>query len=1323
MYNLNHNPHKRESKRRKKRNPKQCEKAMKKNLTLMTCLLLLLGVAQANAAYTNPESGKVYRIHNGKSAKVIGEDGIARELVSVDAQVDDFKQLWLLQESGSGFLVQNAYSGQYLQACAQQSTQIYPTGTAKTTMYIKKESGTGHSIGQASGAYLHLDNGNNIVRWWDAANTASQWHFEEVNVSAEAISLQQAAFQAFYAEYQAKLELMDHIGEYNAALPTFFTDLTCTELLPTYAAMSDEELCAAMSALPATLQEMAVKIKNDAWGHREEEFRIRNYKAYSDPDYWAEKLYTKKYGRINNPTGVYGNAGDVLYVFVGSDIPNGATLKAEIISGTSIQGEAVALKKGLNMVPVKKDYSNLFIQYIGETSLTSDVLITDYPELKIHVEQGVVNGFWDKAQHTDADWVDMSKNLFSGDVVQVKGERIMFHMSRYYITQCCPSTITDAIGWWDDMTRWQQDMLGIEDVRLSKFNNLNCAISLTTGYQSATHYRTQYAEDYIVNLLPYEKMMSNADNCWGPAHENGHVHQAAIQSVGTSEVSNNFFSNLTLFKLGRYTSRGNANDVIFNDYAEHKPYILRDGAITLRSFWQLYLYFHEVLGDETFYPRVFKAMRATPMKARDPQYYANYVNGNEDLLIFAKVCCDVAQMDLSEFFRFWGYLEITDKQHIGDYGDFYLTTRKSDVEEFLAHAAQYPKAPSIIFVEDRVKAEKRTDGVSGNKQHHGNAVAVGSAGDVGHYTDFKDTSVKAEGYLYNKSGTKITITGGTGAVGFKVYAKADGALLYGSNRLAFTLPTEAAAQEIVIVAAQADGTDVPVKTVAEGGNESQQYDALKNNIAEAKKVIAMSDPSGSKPGYYYGSVVKALQALLAEATAAYDSKDQSAHTYGEWATLLAAEMQRIVALTDAKQVIYAANWYSLTNANYTNYSMGTSGTKLRCTISDPAQSDAKQWAFEPSGAANTYYIINKETGKYISTIGQSAQVTATATTTSDAIPFVVTDNGDGTFTINDAEQNYGALHCDAAKAVVGWTASATASHWTLICTKDGQREVFQAELEALIARAEEIFNELIADYDVNMSAEAMAICSDVTPLVGADTLLAWARNLQEYVFLNYNADCLLVDCVDNVQGMVDAITALIADLAVSYRKALYLPEVSTDEQVVLYYIRNLEDGFYCYEEKENARYLGYLRAKEVEAPANDNELLWYFLPAGTDSTFYMVNYATHQGMYNVSGKSYVTVLSGGTAEAFKLTADEVAGGFVISAADGKTWYCSSSYYVQTSKTKQALWKFVKAGTAASIDTETFTTDEAEPLYDLQGRRIASPVKGIYLRSGQKVIIK
>lgn len=1290
-------------------------------------LLAIVASAIQLLAYVTPESGKVYRIHNVKSEKVIGEDCIARQLASVDAAGnDDFKQLWLLKESSNGYTIQNAYSGQYLHPCAQQSTQIYPTGAEEAVMYLTQVSGTQYAIGQASGAYLHLDGSNNIVRWWDKDNTSSQWQFEEVKVSEEAISLQQAAFQEFYAEYQAKLELMEHLDEYNALLPTFFTDLTCTELQPSYAQMDDAALRTAMAALPASLQDIAIKVKNQSWGHREEEFRIRDYKAYSDADYWGEVLYTKKYSRINNPTGVYGNAGDVLYIFVGDDIPQGTTLQAEIISGSGIQGTAYNLTKGLNMVPTVKDFSNLFIQYVGNTSLESDVLITDYPELKIHVEQGVVNGFWNIEEHDDADWVDMMTNLATADVFQVKGERMMFHMSRHYMKMYCPNTITDAIGWWDDMTRWQQDMLGIEDVRLKKFNNLGCAISLTSGYQSATHYRTQYLDSYIGNLLPYENMMSNADNCWGPAHENGHVHQAAIQSVGTSEVSNNFFSNLTMNKLGKYTSRGMANSQIFEDYANHTPYILRDGATTLRSFWQLYLYFHEAKVDTTFYPRVLQAMRATPMKARDPKYYAMSVYGNEDLLLFAKACCDVAQLDLSEFFRFWGYLELTDKQHIGDYGDFYLTTRQSDVDEFLAHAAQYPKAPSIIFIEDRVKPIPRTDGGEGNKLSHGNAVSASEAGDLGHYTDYMDTSVKAEGYLFSKAGAKVTITEGTGALGFKVYAKADDALLYGSNKLSFTLPDEVAAQDIYIVAAQADGTDVPVPTTAEGGDEEQQYAALAAAIKQAKATMAMSDETGMKVGYYFASAVEALDILLGDAQAAYDNKDQSAHSYGEWATLLDEEMLRIAAATDNKQTIYAANWYVLHNANYSSYSMATSGTKLRCTVADPATNDAKQWAFEPAGDG-IYYIRCKSTGNYISSIGQSVQAMATATKTADAVKFTVTDNGNGTFTINDASQQYGALHCDAGKSVVGWTADAKASTWYLTCVVDEQSEVFDAQLNALMARAEEILSNLITDYSTEMDGSNMTLQSDVTPLVNVDTLQAWAGELQGYVFLHNWADCRLVDCYDNVPALINTITTLIDNIVAGYSKPLYLPETSTEEEYVLYYISPVGSDLYLSYEKSAPRYLTYLRALEYtpnySVEYDDAAYLWYFLPGAADGQFYIENYEVRCGAYAVSGKSNIAVdpAVNTPAVSFVITPDDAQGGYVVSTVEGTNWTTNTSNYVQTSDKKSVLWKFTMVGRSTGI--APVTTEPDAELYDLMGRRVTTPTSGIYIRGGQKVIIR
>ena len=37
--------------------------------------------------------------------------------------------------------------------------------------------------------------------------------------------------------------------------------------------------------------------------------------------------------------------------------------------------------------------------------------------------------------------------------------------------------------------------------------------------------------------------MAAEDNAWGPAHEIGHVHQAAINWASSTESSNNLFSN------------------------------------------------------------------------------------------------------------------------------------------------------------------------------------------------------------------------------------------------------------------------------------------------------------------------------------------------------------------------------------------------------------------------------------------------------------------------------------------------------------------------------------------------------------------------------------------------------------------------------------------------------------------------------------------------------------------------------------------------------------------------------------------------------------
>ena len=119
-----------------------------------------------------------------------------------------------------------------------------------------------------------------------------------------------------------------------------------------------------------------------------------------------------------------------------------------------------------------------------------------------------------------------------------------------------PYDILSAINLWDDIIGWQQELMGIEDVRPSQVNNHIFAISPEGSYMWASDYRVAFVYTYLDNILLRDNVMAAKDNAWGPAHEIGHVHQKAINWPGSTESSNNLFSNYILYKLGKYCSRG-----------------------------------------------------------------------------------------------------------------------------------------------------------------------------------------------------------------------------------------------------------------------------------------------------------------------------------------------------------------------------------------------------------------------------------------------------------------------------------------------------------------------------------------------------------------------------------------------------------------------------------------------------------------------------------------------------------------------------------------------------------------------------------------------
>ncbi len=1109
---------------------------------LFTTLIVMLCMSASLQAQSFPQDSTVYRLVNaGRTNAVMTEDVAAHNIYCADKGGDDsYNQLWLFKKNGSGWNIQNVFTGQYVQN--QNTTYaLFTTAATPVTLYVSENStisGKYNIVNSSGGNWgMHCDASYNVVPWYSGSETpgGSEWILEKVEISIDEFNEARKKYDEFNGVLNNKDEII-------ANFTRFFENDECTTLKNEYISMSDEELESAMSGCGSTLVEIAKKIKNNSWGNREKEFRVHTYEPYSNPDHWAEIINTKMYSWLSNPTGIYANTADVVYVFVGKEPKEGSTLEIDAISGNSHIGTRTALKKGMNIIPVARDAQSLFIIYTADTRKTYS--LSDFESIPIHIEGGVVNGYWDKGRHNDEDWVDITRNLSTHKYMLVKGEHVLFFMNKQYLTadNCCRNTISDAIGWWDNMAVWQQELMGIEDYKPSHFNNKLCAVTTSTGYQSAGNYTTNYAETYINNLLPYKNVMSNGDNAWGPAHENGHVHQYAINMIACSEVSNNLFSNRTIYGLGKYMSRGGKISEIADAYMGNIAWPARDGGLTLRMYWQLYLYYHVAGNNPEFYPTLFKLLREDPMK-KTAGGTVNY--GRKDLLHFVKKCCEASGENMTDFFEAWGFFVPMTSAEFGDYGTYVLTSSKSMIKDAKEIIAKYPKrAGAIQFIEDRVLPVPRTDGVEGNKLANG--VAVGEAGDVGHYTSFAPDSmnVVAQGYVYSKAGKNIVISKGKGAVGFKVY-DSDSTLITFSNKYSIILSDENATKNIFVTAVAANGTETVIKSKNEG-TEEEQLEALNDALASAQIILNLKDSGNKYVGYYYESALLQLISLTDSSRAAIDNKDQSVHTYGYWATLLDKEINSILSQgNDIKVKIYSGNSYQLENVKYPGYTMYYNSGSVICKPGTNSPK-SRSFTFVTTNKSNEYYITGN--GYYINNVATSTLTTMKGTSKNTAVKFTIGEVGNAKYYICKTGDNMNSLHCDASKNVVGWSTTADASHWKIVAV-DQKKEKADAEaLNQLIDEATSVYN-LIVDtlntetisFNKGIEVISETLADDVTTMM---QLVAESENV---ISKKYYNEC---------PALIEKLTAIIAVVNSGYTVSTGIGDVLFDEETsVIYDVR------------------------------------------------------------------------------------------------------------------------------------------------------------------------
>lgn len=570
-----------------------------------------------------------------------------------------------------------------------------------------------------------------------------------------------------------------------------FIDITCSELKAT---ATEEDI----EQLPVPFKLVANQLKSNTYNEYEKEFRIHEYEPYSNPSYWSKELMTKEYGRLDNPMGISVQKGEEIIVLVGDTQGNPVYLRSiwdktmgqnPTYNQTDINGNTYMLSPGVNKITMKEQ-GQLFLLYNTDLNKSKK-------NIKVHVlpGSGKVTGYFDLKTHKTN---EKYKELLAKSTHKyfcVKGEKIIFYFHRSKMNEYVPNEILSAINLWDDIIRWEQELMGIENVCPELFNNHIFAISPEGSYMWATDGHIGFVYTKLKDILLKDNVMAQKDNAWGPAHEIGHIHQRAINWPSSTESSNNLFSNYILYKLGKYCSRGRELSALAEARCVKKQgwwnmgtstHMNEDTEIHMRMNWQLWNYYHRCGYKPDFWPTLFKLLREDRITESNP---------GEGQLKFAMKACEAANEDLTEFFEHWGFFETVDTE-IEQYGKWKYTVTQDMITKAKEYMKKFPKPKHVIYY-----LEDRKNGDVGIENY--------KVGDVGHYSQFKDNQKITKEIKYTLSGKQITISNGEQAVAFEV--KRNNKLLYFSNHLSFNLPASVATNDLQLFAVQADGERKPIK--------------------------------------------------------------------------------------------------------------------------------------------------------------------------------------------------------------------------------------------------------------------------------------------------------------------------------------------------------------------------------------------------------------------------------------------------------------------------------------------------------------------------------
>lgn len=830
---------------------------------------VLQNIAAKTGYVSELQEGVYYRLVSYYGRAMTDAEALGDDISTQPIDASDIAQYWTLVKDGSNWRIQNVLTQRFIQRQTATSTPYRSTTQAnidqlnlKVNFAFTALSSKWESLwriaypGDSQGLHDANSQNHNVVLWSTSAD-ASVWTIQQVEVSQDAID----AARERLAEYESTIGAFKELEKQKTALQTalnnLFEDKACTTLKADIAALSDDDLAANadFAQLTDEMKAMVLKIKNETWqqftntstGYTagyEKFFRIADYHVYSHDEEMANAsnfTMSNPFGRLSGPTGIVANKGDVIYIYVSANPRTQAELYLEAVgtdgvSGNHPTGALSQLKAGLNLLQFTEQ-KMLYVLYRIKSGATGTYRqLSRHDDITVHIEGGQLNGYWDATRGmTNADWKLLQQQLLKASpFVNLKTERLVFQMDRDLVVAAEPNEMEGLMHIWNTICANEDRFMGVEDFE-GRYNNIWNAFSGASSYMHSTTRGTWYTESTIPTVMNYNKMRTGGGNLWGPSHEIGHNHQGSINVIGTTESSNNLFSNINTFESGILNSRrfyplypyGNSGEAkAAPDYIANKvPWLGRNIWSTTGMFFQLYLYFHVQGHDPDFYPNLFRQMRKKPINkwsgsgGSGPTSY-----GKDDYLHLAKMICDVAQADLSEFFEAHGMFIPVNMYAVSDYSNYTVTTTQAHIDAAKKYMQKYEKKlGNIMFIDDRIiKKKANADNIFGcvvasdgykraNDEYPYLMASSTSAYVGGDYESYTDDAkpVTDDWYKLSANGKTITFQGEKNYAGHKFYDK-DGNLIWATNKRSIALPevvTKLGLDNVIIMTANYDMSD------------------------------------------------------------------------------------------------------------------------------------------------------------------------------------------------------------------------------------------------------------------------------------------------------------------------------------------------------------------------------------------------------------------------------------------------------------------------------------------------------------------------------------